>query len=161
LATGLTDGAGTFTFNYSMPPASSDEEPAHKFLLKVSSSNGVEIPDTTVEFKAADQQIVQVPVAMPAPKVQPAPAVSRVAELSKVAIPKKLQSFLSGNNIRTIADIRKVGGLSKLKGLPIEPDHPAVQALEAHADLSRLSGDIQVSASLIASGYASVAAVAD
>jgi hypothetical protein len=68
--------------------------------------------------------------------------------------------FLASKNINTLADIRKAGGIAQLEGLPVAADDPAIRLLESHADLSRISPDVEVNAVMIANRYNSVAAIA-
>ena len=67
---------------------------------------------------------------------------------------------LDKHGIRTLDDVRKTGGLAKLAGLPVSRDHPAVKALEAHAQLAVISPDPDLNAKLIDKGFASIHAIA-
>jgi hypothetical protein len=71
-----------------------------------------------------------------------------------------LLPFLAGRHIQTLGDIRRAGGLGRVDGLPVGLDDPAVRALEEHADLSRLSPDVESNAVLIEKGFRSVADIA-
>lgn len=83
-----------------------------------------------------------------------------LAESVGLRLPAALLDFFSAKNIRTLVDIRNVGGIGHLEGLPVPPDDPAVKALEAHADLMRLSYDLHLNRALIEKGFTSVSAIA-
>ena len=80
---------------------------------------------------------------------------------SRTGLPDVLDTFLGERGLRTLGDIRRAGGLLRRTDLPLPISHAAVVALEAHADLSRVSDDVAVNARLIESGYTSVTAIAD
>src|SRR5262249_53467343 len=79
----------------------------------------------------------------------------------KLQLPPHLLSALTQHKIGTLSDIRQAGGLRSMKDLPVAANDPALLTLEAHAELSRISPDVQVNAALIQKGFTSVAAIAN
>jgi hypothetical protein len=161
MGSSTTNGKGLFTFSYTAPPAQSGQGAAPQFLLKVTGSKGQELADTPLHLEAGHSEVIPVQLHVPLPQVPPSPSVHEVISTLGVDAPQALRSLLSDHNIQTLADIRNTGGLAHRTDLPLEADHRALQMLEAHADLSRVSADIHVNTSLIAKGYTSVAAIAD
>jgi Tc toxin complex TcA C-terminal TcB-binding domain/ABC toxin N-terminal region len=91
----------------------------------------------------------------------PTPTLTELATATRLQLPPPLLPALAKSGIYTLADIRTAGGIGHLEGLPVAPDHPAVQTLEAHANLSTLSPDVQLNATLVAQGYTSTLAIAE
>lgn len=79
--------------------------------------------------------------------------VSKLAEISQVAIPPEMETFLADKRIRTLADVRAAGPISRLEGLPVATDDPAVQVLKAQATLSALPLDFSMASQLVEAGY--------
>ncbi len=107
-----------------------------------------------------DQDILEVRVPIPAAEEPPTHQLTNLAATLHFNLPPNLLSFLAGKNIHTLADIRNAGDISQLEGLPVAADDPSIRLLEAHADLSRISPDVQINAAMITKHYDSVAAVA-
>jgi hypothetical protein len=103
----------------------------------------------------------------PAPRVPsgavfgtPKPTLSELASTIRLERSQEVLSTLSKHGINTLEDIRTAGGIRKPESLGVDPDHPAVMALQAHANLSVLSPDLQVNAKLIDKGFTNIASVA-
>lgn len=84
-----------------------------------------------------------------------------LAESVGLELPAALFDYFSAKSIRTLVDIRNVGGLAHIEGLPVEPGHPAVLTLEAHAQLSVLPTELAINARLIEAGYTGLHQVAE
>ncbi len=69
-------------------------------------------------------------------------------------------SALARNNIKTLADVRKSGGLASVKDLGIPGTDPALQRLDSHARLLSLQPDVAANSKLIGRGYNSLTSVA-
>jgi hypothetical protein len=89
------------------------------------------------------------------------PAITELVSTLHLTVPAQLSSFMAQKGINTLADIRLAGGLSQLADLPVPANDPAVQTLDAHADLIALSPDIALNAKLIGQGYDSVRRISD
>jgi hypothetical protein len=155
----LTNAEGSFTLVY---PAELDAgtDTRRHLHVKVFEGGTKEIAQQDLDVKSGQTETVEIKIAVPKP---PEPASYGLDELAKTVgldIPPALKEFLDKREIRSLADIRRAGGLGRLDGLPVAPDHAAVKVLEAHADLSRLSPNVNFNASLIEKGYISVAAIA-
>ncbi|MHB9833279.1 Tc toxin subunit A-related protein [Paraburkholderia terrae] len=74
-------------------------------------------------------------------------------------MPRELVSALSQHGIYTLGDVRDAGGTTPISGLSAAGG-AAVKLLEAHAELSRLSPDLNANATLIAKGFTSALAIA-
>ena len=85
---------------------------------------------------------------------------SDVAATPGLQLPASLLPSLARHDIHTLEDIRKAGGLSRLEGLPISDDHPAIKTLEAQAYLNLVSEDSQVNSTLIKAGFLNMTEIA-
>src|SRR5206468_8580182 len=63
------------------------------------------------------------------------------------------------HRIRSLADIRKAGGISGLKGMKVHAEQ--AKLLEAHAVLDILTRDVKMNVKLIRKNYTSIAHIAD
>jgi len=106
------------------------------------------------------------PVSAPAVTMPPAPAPRptaaagvAVADLAPVlgAGSSELITALAGHGITTLADVRQAGDLS---AITTPAQATALQLLEAHADLARLSSDVTANAKVIAAGFSGTLAIA-
>ncbi|MGH8068938.1 MAG: LamG-like jellyroll fold domain-containing protein, partial [Candidatus Entotheonellia bacterium] len=104
----------------------------------------------------------------PAPRVPtktgmeiPNPTLNELASKIRLERGQEVLSILGKHGINTLKDVRTTGGIHQLEGLGVDPDHPAVKVLEAHANLSVLSPDLEVNAKLIEKDYTSVGAIAE
>lgn len=158
-----TDSEGRFVVVYMTPAtpeqAEEETEPQKRHLcLHILTPQGKEIHETDIEVLVDQEEPIEIRVLLPKD-----PAKFTFAELAtalQIQFPVQLISFLAEREIHSLDHIRRAGGISHLEGLPVEPNDPAVQTLEAHAYLSLLSSDVQLNATLIEKGYTSMAAIA-
>jgi len=75
-------------------------------------------------------------------------------------VPDSLLRRLGSKGIKTLADVRSIGGLARLRGVNQTTDSRAIRVLDAHARLLTLSSDVALNKRLIAKGYDSIGAVA-
>ncbi len=103
---------------------------------------------------------VEVELAVELPPEERPPV--RIEDMSGVLarpVPDALLNRLRDRRIRTLADIRAAGGLSRLDGLT-EAQERAARTLEAHARLDVVSTDGALNARLVEAGVGSVTALA-
>lgn len=157
----IANAEGLFLITYTAPrppQPEEGEEPqvvTRRLRLHIVDPQGEEIHQAEIRAKAGVDEVTEIRV--PVPEVPDTSAtVTEIAGTTE-EFPAELLSHLAENNIRTLDDIRKRGGLSRLDGLPVAADHEAVRRLEAHAKLSLLSRDVGFNARLIDSGFTSVA----
>ena len=96
----------------------------------------------------------------PALPVIPNPTLVELS--SKVGLDRQsgLMKELSDRGIKTLDDVRKAGGIGNLKNLSVTSDNPTIQKLDAQANLSVLSSDLEVNTKLIENGFTSIEAIA-
>ncbi len=167
----ISNKRGLFTLIYTAAakPPGAEEAPARRLHLQIEAPQGEEIYQTEIEIKADQQKVLDILV--PADKLPQPPAhpLDELETTLDLEIPDALRSFLEGRNIRTLEEIRKEGGLRHLfrrlqqenENPPVDPDHPAVAMLDAHANLGILSSDIKVNQALIDKGFASLTEIAN
>jgi peptidoglycan hydrolase-like protein with peptidoglycan-binding domain len=162
LGSSVTDSQGLFTLVYKTQSERGEKtDSGRRFQLQIIlNAQTNERYQTDIQVTMDQEQVVAVSVPMPAAPQTSHPLLTELATALHLEIPQALLTALSAQNIHTLADIRAAGGFSRLPGLSRGADDPLVQTLEAHADLSRLSPDIHLNASLIAHGYTSVATIA-
>jgi hypothetical protein len=156
----VTNGRGIFAFAYATVRTSSPTE-QRRLRLNIFDREGKEIHQTEVTVKVAENKLVEVRIPGPVVTEPSSPKLAELSAAVNLELPRQLTTFLTQQSIHTLEDIRKVGGINHLEGLPVAPDHPAVQALEAHANLNFLSSNLQFNAAMIAKGYPSLYAVAN
>lgn len=157
----ITDNEGKFSFAFYAPKELLPNSPPREFRLEVSSPQGDKLPEDghiSVDLNKPETEIFPALIKVPKPEI------SKQQEQFKsvlIDVPLELRTFLGETqNIQTLADIRRKGGLSHLADLPqVEP--AVIRTLEALADLDRVSSDVQVSRRLLDKGYDSVLAIAD
>lgn len=163
LGQNVSNNEGVFALNYITPPPPAGADPnqtRRRLRLQVLVNPQTQEKFETEVQAGGDQDILDIPVPIPAPPEPESHQLSNLVPTLPIELPSDLLPFLAGKNINTLADIRKVGGISRLEGLPVAADHPAVRLLEAHVDLSRISPDVQVNAAMIQNRYDSVMAIA-
>ncbi len=163
LGQNVSNNEGVFALNYIMPPPPAGADPnqtRRRLRLQVLVNPQTQEKFETEVQAGGDQNILDIPVPIPAPPEPESHQLSNLVPTLPIELPSDLLPFLAGKNINTLADIRKAGGISRLEGLPVAADHPAVRLLEAHVDLSRISPDVQVNAAMIQNRYDSVMAIA-
>ncbi|MCI0723916.1 MAG: peptidoglycan-binding protein, partial [Acidobacteria bacterium] len=161
----ITDARGLFSVAYTTPRQESADEETNalerRLRLHISDPQGEEIYQAEIRI-TPDQPEVVVEVRVPVPEVseRPSPALEELNETLRLELPPELSSFLEEHEIHTLDDIRRAGGIGHLEGLPVAADHRGVRALEAHANLSVLSSEVNVNHTLIGNGFDSLAAIA-
>lgn len=160
----VTSEEGLFAFGYVAPPhhppAEGESSTTRRLLLRILDAQARELHQTEIQVQADRAQVVVVRVPVAAIPEPSSPAVGELANILDLRLPPALLPFLAKKGIHTLADIRKAGGVSRLEGLTVRTDHPAVQNLDAHARLSGLSSDLELNTSLINKGFTSMAAIA-
>jgi hypothetical protein len=140
----VTDGNGTFSFRYMSPSTGQVPGAARQFLLKMTTPKGDALPDSTIAVEPGQTGIIRVKTELPG-AAPTAPTIDEVARASAGAIPAALVSLLHQQNINSLADIRRVGGVAAIADLPIVapqgPGAPAVpSATAASSDAGRGPG---------------------
>lgn len=165
----VTSRDGFFSLRYSRrvtpptakSPGQSTSTPPRRFALHIWNPGGEKIHETEIQAMQDDAEVVQIVVPMSADPRPQQPTISDVVKAAGVDVPEALARTLADRGVHTLADVRRTGGLSRLPDLPVAADHPAIVALDAHAQLSVLSADVPTNARLIERGYPSVARIAD
>lgn len=157
----ITDRRGRFAFTLTtLPPGAAETERlADRLTLTVLNARNEAIYETELEIRADQRDLpnIQVPAsALPPPVVRP---IREVASSLNLNLPKKLKDFLAEKKIESIEDIRRAGGLRRLKDLPLEDDHPTFKALEAQTNLSLLKTSVKENARLAEKGFISINAI--
>ncbi len=154
----MTDGSGMVNVVYTTPDT---ESPApRRIQLRVTDSEGEEIERTDVAIAPDQREEVDVAIAVPqAPKIA-SPSLQELNQNLQLQLPPELLSRLEAEDIRTVDDIRKAGGISQIDDLPVDAEHEAVRTLEGHANLNVLSDDVNLNETLIEKGFDSVVAIA-
>ncbi|MDZ7961969.1 MAG: hypothetical protein RMY34_29540 [Aulosira sp. DedQUE10] len=152
----ITDARGIFSFSYIAPRQITTSQ---TIRLQIATPQGQIIYQTELQVQPEQTTIqVQVPAtAIPQPT---SPPIEEVAQTLNLQIPQALRDYLVQNNIRTLADIRRAGGLSEIQGLPDGLDLAVIRTLDAHANLSLLSANLEQNAFLINRGYTHINAIA-
>lgn len=161
LGQNVSNNEGVFALSYITPSTPAGANPTRRRLRLQVLIN----PQTQEKFETevqagGDQDILDIPVPIPAPPEPESHQLTNLIPTLPIELSPDLLPFLADKNISSLADIRKAGGISRLEGLPIAADDPSIRLLEAHADLSRVSLDVQVNAEMIENRYDSVAAIA-
>ena len=160
-----TGARGFFTLVYRTPQTSSSTTtpptPAtgRRLLLKILDSERREIFST--EAQSQEQKVLLVTVPVPAPTKPSSPRLDELQSLAGINLPAALLSFLSDHNIHTLDEVRSNGGIGRLSGLPVAPDAEVVRKLDAQANLSVLSPDVQSNARVIDGGFFSISGIAN
>lgn len=100
-----------------------------------------------------------IPVRVPLPNAQP--GLRLLSREHRLDLPETLLQLLEERHgIKTLADIRRRGGLSRIAELRAL-DLSAIPHLDALADLDRLSNDLKETTALLTQRYTGVATIAD
>ncbi|MCB9102284.1 MAG: hypothetical protein H6632_22290 [Anaerolineales bacterium] len=153
----LSDAQGLFALSF--VTAADDDAPRH-LRLHVADPEGEEIHQTDIEV--LPDQVEVIDISTPVPELPDPAAIGwqTLEEAAGFTTPPELLTFLADNNIHTLLDIRNTGGLRRLQGLPLPEDDPAVQTLEAHANLTLISVDVAQNQMLINHEYRTITAIA-
>ncbi len=157
----ITDNEGKFLFDFYAPREIPANATPREFRLEVFSPIGEKLPEdglVSVDLHTMDRNIVPAPVKIPKPEIA---AQQEQFKNVMVDAPPELRTFLiEQQNIQTLADIRRKGGLRHLTDLP-EVDPSFIRKLESLADLDRISPDVAVSDALLQKKFDSVLAIGD
>lgn len=155
----ITNARGLFSVIYTTSP----EEPSarRRLRLHVIDSEEKEIHRIEVLVAPDQAEIIDVSIPIPAVPEPPSPVIEELNETLQMELPQELLARLEEENICTIDDIRKTGGICELENLPVATDHPAVRTIEAHANLSVMSSDTALNEALIKNGLDSIVTIAN
>jgi Tc toxin complex TcA C-terminal TcB-binding domain len=158
----ITDNEGQFSFAFYAPKEIPPNAPPREFRLEVHPPQGEKLPEdghVSVNPNQPETEILPALIKVPKPEIS-----KQQEQLKSVLLdaPPELRTFLNERqNIQTLADIRRKGGLSHLADLPAEADPAFISQLESLADLDRISPDISVSETLRSQDFDSVLAISD
>ena len=163
LGQNVSNNEGIFSLNYITPPTPAGADPNQvrrrlrlQVLINPTTQTQIEIE----VHAAGDQDILDIPISIPIPPEPESHQLANLAQVLPLELSPDLLPYLADKNINTLADIRKAGGIRQLEGLPVAADDPVIPLLEAHADLSRISPDVEVNGLMIQNRYDSVTAIA-
>lgn len=155
----ITNGRGYFSFNYTIPQSETKQlRTQHKLGIKILDVSGKEIHKTVVNVSPNSEQILSIAISVPQIPA-PSPNLSQLSNIGGLQLSSQILSSLSNRGIKTLADVRKAGGVVNIPELSPTVNN-SIQKIQAHANLSNLSDDLQLNANLIAKGYDSVAKIA-
>ncbi len=160
----ISNARGLFAIHFTTTavelPEDSEELPEYKLLLDILNTDGVIIPQREVTFRLGSDEITDIAF-FPPPVPDTTSPVTELAGTLGLVLSPDLRDHLENNNIKTLADINAIGGISGMEGLPVASDDPTVATLDNHANLSVLSADMTLNQRLIDNGLTSVGDVAD
>ncbi|HNP51889.1 MAG TPA: hypothetical protein PKJ85_08850 [Nitrosomonas nitrosa] len=161
LGEAVTGASGLFRFIYLSSPKAEEKYVQHKLRLEIHINTQSKEKYTTEVMASANANILEIKVPMPSAAESTDHKFTELADALNLKLPEDFLSFLSDKGIHTLSDARKVGGISRLKELPLPADHPSVLLLDAHTDLSRISRDFHLNSALIEKRYDSVRTIAN
>ena len=156
----ITNASGLFGLVYTTPPNAPPDASGRRLQLQILDPQGEEIHQTEITVATESEQVLDIRVPVPATAESSSPTLEELSTALQLPISPELMAALTQRGIHTLADVQKTGGLSQIEGLPVAPDDPVLQALEAHASLCTLSSDLQFNDNLIKRGFASPSAIA-
>lgn len=168
----ISDRRGRFVFVYIIPSQTPLEEEdrrqrqaERRIRLHILDPQGEEVHQTEIRVQPEQQEIIAVRVPVPETPEPADIAVMELASTLEFNIPDGLTNYLADQDIHTLADIRRAGGIARLVARLEEPpvpiDHQSVQLLDAHANLIRLSDDLKYNQQkLVERGYTNILAIA-
>lgn len=159
----VTNGNGLFAIIYTMaseasPKAWKGVQAGRRYQLHILDPQAHEFYQTEIRVKPDQEQAVEIRVPVPKPPIL---TLSELATTLRLKLPQQLLPTLAKHGIRSLADIHEAGGIRHIEGLPVTADDPALQTLEAHANLSVLSSDVPFNAMLIDRGYTGIRRIAE
>ena len=159
-----TNEDGLFVIPFMTPSADEDADPdeaaVRELRLEALDAAGAVIWSADVRVKANQSEILEFRVPLGRAPEPESHGLEQLAKTVQIDLPPDVLPFLASREIRTLADIRRAGGLRRVTDLPVDADDPAMRTLDAHADLARLSPDVTSNAALIQKGFTSVAGIA-
>jgi hypothetical protein len=164
----VADARGHFALTYTASQRRARKEsagqPGRRLDLRVLDRQKHEVHRTIVRANPEPGHVVEVRVPLP---VRQEPRTVPLVDLTSMLagqVPTNtvatLLAALEQQEIRTLADVRRQGGLHHVEGLPVPPDDRSLRLIEFYADLSALSLDLPLHAALIDKGFTSVASIA-
>lgn len=169
LGSGVTDADGRAEFDFTLPEGT---DPVRAVRFRIRDPQGDEVHEATRKVSFDPERAASVEIVVPA---SPAPGAIALDDSTLLETlqrtcqdSERVETVLAAlgdldEPVTTLADVRAAGGLSRLlervDDAP-EPDDTLVTAVDAHVDLSLLSGDPTVNATLVEEGYRSPFAVA-
>ena len=148
----LSDGGGSFTIAYPVPATTDNAESITTLLLRVLDTTGTEVHQTRVA--APEEQTVahqiQVPTIAP---VDRSPKLDELRAFVNGGLPQETIDALDARGIRTLEDVRRTGGLTRLENLPTALNPESLRLLDAHARLGVVSEGATVNQQLIEQGF--------
>jgi len=154
----ISNDAGLVTIIYTFPVEGVNKGTVlseRKFKIEVYNPKSEKLLTTEISYKPPQDKIIEIKVPVPAQADPAALTLDKLVADTQVKLPANLLTFLKQKGINTLADIRRVGGIAHLQGLPVPADHSAIRMLEAHANISKTLGDLKVNAKMIERGYKS------
>lgn len=156
----LTDQEGRFSFEFYVPKEVAADAPPREFRLEIHRPNGEKLEDgrVSVQLNKLQAAVITVPLNVPKPELFKQQEEFKTVLLD---VPSDLKVHLTEQlHLKTLADIRRMGGLHQLRDLP--GASPAlIKRLQSFADLDRITADVSVSSSLLDQGFDSVLSIAD
>ncbi|MFC6939742.1 neuraminidase-like domain-containing protein [Salinirubellus sp. GCM10025818] len=155
----ITDSNGLFTLLYFAPRQESavdheeGTEDVRRLRVHIIAKDGTELANAEISAPREQKEVVEIHA-----PAEEGKTVTEVAETTNVERPADLLLTLSEHNVETLADIRREGGITHLDG--VDPEHPGIPTLEAHARLSTLSTDTEFNSDLIDEGLDNIADIA-
>lgn len=149
----ITDANGAFSINYVTEPGL---QSSRSFVLNVI-NNGTLIVELTVQ-EQPDQAIPFQKIVIPAPLAPEEQTLTTIAERLSLNLPRGFLTQLETKNVRTLTDLRRVGGLGAIDDLP--PVNEAATKLDGLGNLSAVSGAIEDNLQLIEAGFDNPLAIA-
>ncbi len=155
LGTDVTDALGEFSVSYFAQDSIQGAERALRFRVR---GPGIEDPAEVTSRIKAD---AVAPIGIRISVTFTQPTLQQVAGNRRVQVPDAVLTVLDKKyGIRSLADIRRMGGLGRIAELR-KQDSAAAARLDALADLDRLSNDLTETTALIDHRYDSVLAIAE
>ena len=151
-----TDDQGRYEITFNADRIGKAEKGGPDIVIRVFDKNGAALGVSDLFRNAGTEVTIDLPVV---PKETA--TIREIATALHLHLPAALITGLAEHGIRTLGDIRSAGGLSRIEGLTVAPEDPALQIVEAHAQLNLLPSDLAVNAMLIERGYTSLADMAN
>src|SRR5260370_4535271 len=159
----ITNSIGLFAIAYTLTNETSlkqgnKNQIGRRLQLHILDLQAQDIYQTEIRIKTDQQEVGEIRVPIPKP---PTLTLSELATTLRLKFPQQLLPVLAKHGISSLVDIREAGGISHIEGLPVAAAPSAVPTLEAHANLTTLSSDVQFNNALIERGYTSIDAIAN
>lgn len=158
----ISDSEGRFAIEYKLfLPIEEGSSQTRRFRLHVLNSQGTEFwkRENIEVLPGGEVNLGDIKIDLP---TKPSEfTFAQLATALNVQFPSNLIDFLADNQIQSLDQIRRAGGIQQLEGLPDSPEaQTAVQTLESQAYLTLLSSNLQDNAKLLEKGYPNMAAIA-